>query len=599
MDDSNLIFALDVGTRSIIGIVAERVDEAKLKIIAQCKLEHECRSMYDGQIHDIPKVAKGIAEVKSKLEKKLKHKLDKVAIAAAGRSLKTKRCKIEIAIDDNIEIDTMHIRSLEITGLQTAHQYLKGMDNFYCVGHSVVSYYLNGYPISNLIGHRGKNIGAEVLATFLPDSVVNGLYSALQRAELEPVCLTLEPIAAIDIAIPEEIRMLNLALVDIGAGTSDIAVTCDGSIAAYGMVPVAGDEITEAIVEALLVDFNTAENIKRQLTKKKITYSDILGVESTVSSQSIMDIIEPVIDKLVDSIAQELVILNGDKPPKTVFCIGGGSQIPQLQEKLAARLQLPPTRVAVRGRDLLKNIVKIKKDPISGPDGVTVLGIANIAFKKVGYDFMTITINNRDYNLFNTKDLTVANALGLISYDPRDLITHNGNNLTFKLDGKLKTIYGELGQPAKITVNSKPATMQTIIKDKDIIEVTNAVQGSDASMKLSDILNTKGYKFGQCNITVNGMVVEQDYIIKCDDEININKIDDSWVTVIVNGEEITLVDFKAPVFVDIFNIIDFDLTVSKGTVTLKCNGEPAEYTQPLNNGDVIEVYWQDKKIVNN
>lgn len=54
------------------------------------------------------------------------------------------------------------------------------------------------------------------------------------------VNLTLEPIAAIQVAIPEMYRMLNIALVDVGAGTSDISVTRDGSIIAYGMIPIAG-----------------------------------------------------------------------------------------------------------------------------------------------------------------------------------------------------------------------------------------------------------------------------------------------------------------------------------------------------------------------
>lgn len=56
--------------------------------------------------------------------------------------------------------------------------------------------------------------------------------------------------------------MLNLALVDVGAGTSDICITKEGSVIAYGMIPIAGDELTMAIVDKYLVDFDTAEAIK-------------------------------------------------------------------------------------------------------------------------------------------------------------------------------------------------------------------------------------------------------------------------------------------------------------------------------------------------
>ncbi len=76
--------------------------------------------------------------------------------------------------------------------------------------------------------------------------VVEGLYSVILKSNLQVDNITLEPIAAINVAIKEELRLLNLALVDIGAGTSDIAITKDGKIIAYAMTSTAGDEITEA-----------------------------------------------------------------------------------------------------------------------------------------------------------------------------------------------------------------------------------------------------------------------------------------------------------------------------------------------------------------
>ena len=111
-----------------------------------------------------------------------------------------------------------------------------------------------GYTIGNLEGHKSKTFGAYLIATFLPEDVVNGLYKAVGVAGLEVVNLTLEPIAAIQVAIPEMYRMLNIALVDVGAGTSDISVTRDGSIIAYGMIPIAGDSLTEVVAKHCLVD---------------------------------------------------------------------------------------------------------------------------------------------------------------------------------------------------------------------------------------------------------------------------------------------------------------------------------------------------------
>ncbi|MBO8137447.1 MAG: rod shape-determining protein [Desulfotomaculum sp.] len=594
-----------------------------IKIIAQHRVEHSSRAMYDGQIHNIPKVAEGVAEVKAALEKKTGQKLNQVAIAAAGRSLKTRRCRVEQNID-NREINTTMVRSLEIEGLQKAYQELseeiKGKDRFYCVGHTVISYYLNNYPIASLEGHQGETIGAELLATFLPDSVVNSLYAVLQRVELEPVSLTLEPIAAVDIAIPEDVRTLNLVLVDIGAGTSDIAITRDGSITAYGMVPMAGDEITEAVVENFLVDFNTAEKIKRQIKKgKNVTYKDILGVKNSLTYQEFIEAVEPVLDKLADKIVQEITKLNGDKPPKTVFCIGGGSQVPLIDKKIAERLGLPHSRVAVRGRSMLTNVKKVKRDPISGPDGVTVLGIASIAFKNIGHNFITIKVNGKDYKLFNTRSLTVAGALGLMEYNPRDLIAHNGKNLTFTVNGYKKQVFGELGRPAEIKVNGRPASLQTKIKDGDNIEIKKAVNGADASLTLEELVKSRGNN-KDIQVTVNGDIKDYDYKIQDGDEIEIiinekmvpgeekagtestgqrgedkPQLKDKGITVIVNGEKVQLRGLENPVFVDIFNFIDFDLNNPRGMIVLKVNGEKAEYTHPLKDGDRIEIYWQEDK----
>ena len=98
--------------------------------------------------------------------------------------------------------------------------------------------------------------------------------------------LTLEPIAAINVLIPPSMRRLNVALVDIGAGTSDIAMTDAGTVIAYGMVPIAGDEITEAISDQLLLDFPFAEKAKRELINQNvITVTDILGFETEISKR--------------------------------------------------------------------------------------------------------------------------------------------------------------------------------------------------------------------------------------------------------------------------------------------------------------------------
>ena len=161
--------------------------------------------------------------------------------------------------------------------------------HYYCVGYSVLCYMLDGEVIGSLIDQQGDAASVKIIATFLPRVVIESLIAALNRAELEMDALTLEPIAAIHVLIPPSMRRLNIALVDIGAGTSDIAITNAGTVTAYGMVPIAGDEITEAISDEYLLDFSFAEKVKRQLAENDtVTMTDILGFETEAETEEII-----------------------------------------------------------------------------------------------------------------------------------------------------------------------------------------------------------------------------------------------------------------------------------------------------------------------
>ena len=241
-----LVFGLDIGTRSIVGTVGYKIGE-RFHVVDQEIREHETRAMLDGQIHDIRKVGNTILSVKEALEERLGRPLKDVCIAAAGRVLRTVTVHAEQTFEKEKEISEEDIYALTSLGIENAYKEFNetadGTENttkFYCVGYSVIRFFLNGYPMGNLEGHKAREVACDLIATFLPDDVVDGLYKAVGVAGLEVANLTLEPIAAIQVAIPQMYRMLNIALVDVGAGTSDISITRDGSIIAYGMIPVAG-----------------------------------------------------------------------------------------------------------------------------------------------------------------------------------------------------------------------------------------------------------------------------------------------------------------------------------------------------------------------
>jgi len=650
------IFALDIGTRTIIGILAEAGDDG-IRILHQAVVEHEDRAMYDGQIHDIPKVARAVAAVRERLEKASGLTLRKAAVAAAGRSLRTQFARAEREIDPDTEIDQNILRTLELMVLHQAHAKLEQdaaeREHLFCVGYSPVRYHLDGLQLANLLGHRGRHIAVEAIVTFLPASVVNGLLSVLHRVDLEPANLTLEPIAALDVAIPPDVRLLNLALVDIGAGTSDIALTRDGTILAYGMVPVAGDEITEAIIQACLVDFATAEKIKRSIAaSEEVSYTNILGITETIGREELLETLAPVIDGLARDIAAAIRALNGDEPPRSIILIGGGAQVPTLPDRLAQHLGLAAGRVVVRGRDMLRAVEIPQDDPLAGPQGVTVCGIASVTARQMGHVFVTIRVNGSDYRIFDSKAITVSYVLGLIGFDPRQLFGRNGRDLTFTLNGRKEIRRGGLCRPARILVNGERANLQTPLRDGDEVTVTPAEDGSDAVAKVADYLRPgiactlngdrvvldpvctlnehtvspeteirdgdvlhisypstvadlarlKHLDTDTTVLEVNGRAVSPDYVIQPGDTVVSRPVPsadppaaDSGtpIRVTVNGEEISLTGVTDPIFIDIFGFIEVTPENRRRRPVLLLNGEPAPYTQPLKDGDEIRILWEE------
>ncbi len=530
-----LVFGLDIGTRSIVGTVGY-MNGGKFHVMAQCSKEHETRAMLDGQIHDIGKVGETIRSVKDYLEKELDRELTDVCIAAAGRVLRTVTTSAEQTFDSDKEITEEDINALSTIGVEKAYEEFMGTNDetdlkFYCVGYTPMRYYMNGYPIGNLEGHKARTIGIDLIATFLPDDVVDGLYKAVELANLRVANLTLEPIAAIQVAIPEKFRMLNMALVDVGAGTSDISITKDGTITAYGMIPVAGDSLTDIIVQHCLVEFDTAEQIKRQCSEKDVVeYSDIMGLPQTISSQEVASILDSSVEKMTKLVADCIKELNGDKPVSAVFVVGGGGMIPGYTEKLAAELGIVKERVAIRGQEVMQNIVFEMDDARKDSMMVTPIGIC-LSYYEQSNNFIFVEFNGERMKLYDNGKLSVADAAMQSQYPNENLFPKRGQALTFIVNGKPRMVRGIQGEAAVILVNGQQADMYTQVHSGDKIEVVASTAGDPAKQelgKLSELseqlhIYVNGKKIDlPKTATVNGKLENEFYQIKEGDDIQVH-----------------------------------------------------------------------------
>lgn len=528
----DLVFGLDIGTRSIVGVVGY-MDRAGFHVIAMAQKEHDTRAMLDGQIHDIYKVGDTIRFVKNDLERQLDRQLTDVCIAAAGRVLKTVNATAEYEFEEETRVTQEHIYSLNLLAVEKAHMQINSSESniqFYCVGNTPIKYKLNEFDITNLEGHKANKIAVELIATFLPDEVVDGLYEAVEYAGLQVASLTLEPIAAMNIAIPQQYRLLNIGLIDVGAGTSDICLTKDGSIIAYGMIPLAGDEITEVIAKNYLVDFNTAEKIKMAASSdinEPVVFKDIMGLEQTISVDEILKIADNSVDTMAKNTADKIIELNGGKPVNAVFVVGGGGKITGYTDKIADYLGIARQRVAVRGPEVLTTVDfmvdNFKKDSLY----VTPIGICTNYYTQKN-NFIFVNVNNERIKLYDNSHLTVVDAVMQIGFPNERLFPRRGKELEFTVNGKTHLVRGTPGEGAIVTLNGKPANLNSEIEQNDIIEVKESTIGEPAKMsvgQLDEYKSTIEFMVNGKNILcpkfayVNGELRSEFYDIESGDDI--------------------------------------------------------------------------------
>lgn len=708
-----LVFGLDIGTRNVVGTVGYK-EGNEFIVVAQYIKEHETRSMLDGQIHDIGRVGKTIEAVKQQLEEQIDTPLKEVCIAAAGRVLKTVTTTVEYEYEEETVVTGEDIHTLDLLGIEKASGILKEENDtkfkFYCVGYSVVKYYLNDDIFSNLEGHKADKISEDIIVTFLPEDVVDGLYSACNLAGLEVANMTLEPIAAINVAIPEAFRMLNIALVDVGAGTSDISITKDGSIIAYGMIPFAGDEITEMLVQHYLVDFKTAEHIKLSSgTEDEIEFKDIMTISHTIPAKEVWDLTESLVERMTTAIAEKIKELNGDKSVSATFIVGGGGKIHGFSEMLADKLELPHERVALRGEEVLQEVhfeqTDIQKDPLL----VTPIGIC-LNYYDQKNNFILIHFNGERMKLYDNSKLTIVDAAMQAGYPNDQLFPRRGKEINFTVNGRPRIIRGQSGESAIVKMNGKIVSINTPLEPNSEIVIEASTVGEDAAgtieqleeytettivfevnrktvvcprfVEVNGVLEPPTYEIKEGDIietrsyyTVGQLIEFMDVELDMDKEILVNNrdadmgtlvyenfsvewtvletrthIDDMEkevsdvetaldmetgaekadmetngettetggtdtvtesakeakeesmpepeeisIEVIVNKEPITMTDKKDYIYVDVFDYIDFNLNDSRGrSIVTLLNGENAEYTATLKNGDVIDIYWEEK-----
>ena len=281
------------------------------------------------------------------------------------------------------------------------------------------------------------------------------------------------------------------------------------------MATVAGDEVTEAIMRSFLVDFKTAEQIKRSVgeSEELIRCRNILGQEERVAVSEVVQAIQEPMDKLADAIAKQILSVNGNAP-SAVFLAGGGSKLSGLREKVADQLEMDEKRVAIAGNNFALSVFSESLE-LERPEYATPLGIAISAGLGLLNDSYVVILNGQSAKLFRNGVLTLRDILLMNGYSYADMVGKTGKSLNVTLDGKRLVFRGEPAAPAVLQVNGGEATLSDLVHAGDQIRFVPARCGEDAHRTLAELLGPDFY--GQ--VLVNNARTSMDTPLRQGDEV--------------------------------------------------------------------------------
>lgn len=554
MDTQDYRLILDIGTHKVLALAVKPAGDG-VEVLASAFLRHSARSMRDGQVHDVEAVARTVRKAVDQVSEAVGVEFTGAHIAAAGRALQTARGGAERSEPHSVLITPEMTLALVWEAVADAQlQLLESLPpqeqqrGFYCIAHTVVESRLDGDVIGSLTGQRGRVFSVEVLATFLPGVVVDSLEAVLAQAGLAMHGLTLEPVAALEAVIPPTMRHLNLILVDIGAGTSDIALTGDGMVKAFAMVPRGGDAMTEAVSKKFLLDFHVAEQVKREAAAgRPAAVENVLGLPLTVAPEEAVAAMEDAMGLLVDDIARALepwlraagreaaapralaaatpdtsaaaapgastaaaseAAASGAsetavpgaseaaapgataaRPPEpaidAVLLVGGGSHTPGLPQTLARRLGVCESRIAVRDRRAVRDVSG--EEQLAGADVVTALGIALRAVRGKEMPPVRVRVNDRPVSLFQPDRCTVREAARIAGVPSGQLMGRPGPGITVTLNGDVTPLPGARGRPASVWVNGREASLDTVLRNQDEVTLRLPGPGAPPRVTLADL----------------------------------------------------------------------------------------------------------------
>lgn len=386
--DSDYVVALDIGTEFVKALIAKLNDDT-LEIVGVGRSRQDISDMHSGAIADISGVVRNCEEALSEAEDQAGLQAKRVVIGIAGELVKgvtnTIRYRrpqpdrpLDVAemefIIEKVQ-ERAQVKAQKQIALETGNEDVEVK----LVNSALVTIHIDGYKVSNPIGFQGKDIAVQIYTAFAPMVHIGALERVADELALELVAVAAEPFAVSRAVLGTDASSsITAILVDVGGGTTDIAVVNDGGVEGTKMFGIGGRSFTRTIASEMDLNYNDAEKLKVNIDSPQI--------KATVAKDA-----NAAIDKTLNVwIAGVELALDDfesvDHLPNRILLCGGGASLTKLVDALSKRewyKDLPFTK-----RPTVQHIAPSEVAGITDATGVVKdhTFITAMGLLRVGYD---------------------------------------------------------------------------------------------------------------------------------------------------------------------------------------------------------------------
>jgi len=379
-----LVVGLDIGTTKVVALVGS-VEDGVVEIIGMGKAPS--RGLEKGVVVDIGETTASIKRAIEEAENMADVKIERVYAGIAGKHIESINNSGTVSISRDNRVITLDdvqrvIDTAQAVQIRPDSQLIHVIPRQYIVD--------GQEGITDPVGMTGTRLEVDVHIVTGSVTAVHNIVRCVNNVGLEIEQIVLQPLASSFAVLNEAEKALGVVLIDIGGGTSDIAIFRDGDIWFSKILPIAGEHITNDITVGLKVPYEEAERIKIQegiplvsdetAEEERIEITTIGEEKKTISKRKLAKIIEPRLEELFDLAMSEIEDAGyRDLIPAGLVLTGGTSQLRGMAEFLSQRYEI----AVRRGRN--PQGIHGLRDIVESPVYSTVIGLLKYAVESKEY----------------------------------------------------------------------------------------------------------------------------------------------------------------------------------------------------------------------